>query len=72
MSYKSTLALTTKMNEIFIRKDELSELLEILESSKCETLDEAMYLIYEIQESYYSQAVELSLQIAICDDFNRK
>ena len=53
------MSLFTKLNEISIRESEASEILEIIESSDCETVDEVLNLIYEIRESHYSEHVKL-------------
>ena len=57
------MSLFTKLNEVSIRASEAREILEILESSSCESIDEAYNLIHEIWESHYANEVDLELQI---------
>jgi len=57
------MSLFTQLNEISIRASEANEILEILESADCESLDEALNLIHEIWASHYSKEHELELQI---------
>ena len=57
------MSLFTKLNEVSIRQSEAREILEILESSDCESLDEVLNLIHEIWESHYASEVDLELQI---------
>jgi hypothetical protein len=57
------MSLFTQLNEVSIRASEANEILEILESSDCESLDEALNMIHEIWSSHYAKEHELELQI---------
>lgn len=57
------MTLFSKLDQISIRASEARDILEIIESADCETVDEALNLIHEIYESHYSREIELESEI---------
>jgi len=53
------MSISTQLNEVSIRVSEASEILEILESSNCESVDDVRHLIEGIWEAHYAKENEL-------------
>lgn len=57
------MSLYSELDQISIRIEEVEEILEIIESANCETVDEVSNLIHEIWQSHYSEYVKLECEI---------